>query len=114
MYSVDFIPYYGPTYDLITNENCLNFRWFRKNTLILFSITQHGGGALCNLYSDKRGLRFLKQASLEWCEYVFKNCNWCKMIICIIEKPSIERLVKFCGFEKIATINSKFIYIKEK
>lgn len=110
---INFIPYYGPTYNLRTNENYLNFRWLFKNTLILFSITQQGNGAVCHLYSDKRGLKYLKQALLEWYKYIFKNCDWCKMMIGIVEKSSIEKLVKYCGFKKIATINNKFIYIKE-
>jgi len=111
---IKFIPYYGPIYSLKTNENYLNFRWLFKNTLILFSVTQQGNGAICHLYSDKRGLRYLKQAVLDWNEYVFDYYNWCKMIIAIIEKPSIERLVKYCGFKKIITINNKLIYTKEK
>ena len=110
---IKFIPYYGLTYNLRTNENYVNFRWIGEKCLVLFSITKQGSGAVCHLYSDKNGLRYLKQALSEWCEYVFKYCNWCKMVIGIIEKPSIERLAKSCGFEKIAVINNKFIYTKE-
>ena len=110
---IEFILYYGSTYNLRTNENYLNFRWLLKNTLILFSITQQGNGAICHLYSDKKSLRYLKQALSEWCKFVFENYNWCKMIIAIIEKPSIERLAKYCGFKKVFTINNKLIYIKE-
>ena len=111
---IKFIPYYGPTYNLRTNENYLNFRWLFKNTLILFSITRQGNGAVCHLYSDKKSLRYLKQALLEWCKYIFDHFNWCKMIIAIIEKPSIERLAKHCDFKKIIAIDNKLIYTKEK
>lgn len=110
---INFIQYCGPTYGLTTNKNHLVFRWLLSNTLILFSITRRGNGVVCHLYSDKRGLRYLKQAILEWCNYVFKNCDWCKMIIAIPELASIKRLLICCGFTKIITIKNRSIYIME-
>jgi len=110
----NFILYYGPTYGLRTNENYLNFRWLLKDTLMLASITQQGNAAVCHFYSDKRGLKYLKQAVSEWCEYVFKTCDWCKMMLGVVEKPSVEKLMKSCGFRKVAYTKNKALYMKEK
>ena len=109
-----FAIYTGDTEDLLTSETFYNFIWLELNCKILFSVTQQGKAANCHFYSDKLGLRKLEQAINEWCEFCFDLFPWCKMIIGIIEKSSIAKLAEKCGFDKIAFVDNKSIYIRRQ
>ena len=109
-----FMPYAGNTGELRTSENHVNFRWLDNNCHILFSMTVQGKAVVCHFTSNKAGLRKLKQAINEWCEFCFWLLDDCKMIIGIIEKASVFRLAKNCGFKCVASFDDKRICIKEK
>jgi len=106
--------YSGDTGDLRTNGDYWVFRWNNPNCHILFSATRQGKAATCHFTSDKAGLRKLKQAINDWCEFCFWLFDWCEMIIGIIEKISILKLAKSCGFEHIISFGKKHICIRRK
>jgi len=108
----NFILYKGDTGDLVTSDKYLNFKWLNPDCNILFSVTRQGKAAVCHFTFDKKGLRKLKQAANEWCEFCFWLFEWCKMIIGIIVKPSIARFVERCGFQYIGSFGNKRIYVR--
>lgn len=109
-----FIEYTGNTESLPKNDSYIVFKYFDKSCKILFSVTRQGKAAVCHFYSDKPGLRKLKQAILCWCTFCFSIFNWCEMIVGLIEKPSVKRLVTRCGFENAGNFKNIYIMIKER
>ena len=109
-----FAPYKDDTGLLRTNENYDVYIWMHADCKILFSITRQGKGAVCHFTSDKAGLRLIKQALKEWCEFVFWLYEWCEMIIGIIERPSVCRLAEYCGFKLVSKYKNQSIYVREK
>jgi hypothetical protein len=107
-----FEPYSGDLIGLPTSENHLVFRWAEPGCKVLFSITQHGKSASCHFASDKRGLRHLKRAFNEFCEFVFDQYEWCKMIIAKIDRKSVCKLVEKCGFALVLERSNKYIYVR--
>ena len=109
-----FYPYVGDLIGLPTSDKHLNFRWDEPDCKVLFSACQQGNAASCHFASDKRGLRKLKQAINEFCDFAFWLFEWCEMIMAKIDKKSVERLVKRCGFEEMARNKDVSIWIKKR
>lgn len=101
----------GDLLGLPTNDRHINVEWDRPER-ILFSMTQRGDSLSCHFAADPKALRYIKQAINEFCRWAFSLFRWCKMIIAVIEKPSVERIVKKCSFFKIGTIDDKAIYAR--
>ena len=110
--TLKFAIYTGDVGELQTSKNHLNFKWLRSDCHILFSMVQQGKAVTCHFTSDKAGLRKLKQALNEWCEFCFWLLKECEMIIGIIEKASVLRLAKSCKFEHVASFGNKQICIR--
>jgi hypothetical protein len=110
----NFIPYYGDTGKLPTNENHFNCRWNVPGVKVLFSMTRRGNAVVCHFASDKKGRRKLKQAINDFCESVFERCEWCEMIIGPIKKDSIKRLSKKCGFKSAGTKDNISLMIRKR
>jgi hypothetical protein len=112
--SMNFYPYEGDLMGLPADKNHLVFRWADDRCKILFSVCKLGMGASCHFASDKRGLRWLKQAIDEFCGYCFIAFEWCTMILAKTGKYSIGRLISKCGFEKVAIHNGIVAYARCK
>lgn len=98
-----FEPFAGDLMGLPTNENHLVIKWItEKDCKILFSLVQHGKAISGHFASDKKGLRFLKEAIKEFCEFVFSD-NHIEVILAKVIKPSVGRFISQCGFEKVFT-----------
>lgn len=95
----NFIPYYGDTGDLVTNQNHINIRWNQPGSKILFSFTQRGQAIVFHFSADKKGRRKIKQAIMELCNFLFDNFKWCQAIVGPVKKASIVRIGYKCGFE---------------
>lgn len=93
-----FTLYSGHLMGLPTNEHHLVFRWNHPECKVLFSVARRGDAASCHFASDKAGLRLLRQAIKEWCEYVFWLYEWCTMVTAQVVKPSVAKLIESCGF----------------
>ena len=95
----NFIPYYGDTEGLPTNDKHINIRWAYPGVKILFSFTQRGKAIVFHFAADKKGRRKIKQAITELCNFLFDNFEWCKAIVGPVKKASIVRIGYKCGFE---------------
>ena len=98
-----FYEYEGDLMGLPADDNHLVFRWLEPRCKILFSVSRLGDSASCHFASDKAGLRHLKKAINEFCEFCFKSFGWSKMIIAKTKKQSVERLIKKCYFKEVIT-----------
>lgn len=95
--SLKFEPYHGDIGELYAGENYLVFRW-KGPGKILASASRRGDASCAHLACDREGLRHLKQAVSDFVDFVFWLFDWCKMVIAQITRPSVERMVKKCGF----------------
>ena len=109
-----FVLYNGDEYyGLSRDETHDVYRWDGEGR-ILFSITQMGNVVSAHFASDKIGLRHVKPAIKEFCEFVFDACEWCEMITANIGIPSVKRIVGKCGFKYLATVQGLDIYALER
>lgn len=99
---------------LPTNKNHLNFKWLEPDCTVLFSITRQGSGASCHFTADKNGMKKIKQAINDFCEFVFENFVWCKMILAKIQIKKVEEVVKQCSFIWTVTTKKYTLYIRKR
>lgn len=111
---VKFTPYSGNLMGLPITDDHLVYRWVRDDCKVLFSVTRLGDAVSCHFASDKAGLRHIKKAIDEWCQFVFETLNWCTMVIAQIVKPSVARLVEKCGFNPVGEVDGILIYARCK
>lgn len=93
------------------NENYQLCKW-KGDGNIVFSYAKRGKAINANFSSDKKGLRHIKTAINEFCCTVFNQYEWCKMIFAMINKDSVVRLVKKCGFVKLLDFCHGVIYVR--
>ena len=110
---IGFTPYDGDLMGLATNDNHLVFRWNNDSCKVLFSVTRKGDAASCHFASDSDGLKLIGLAIDEFCTFVFSSLIWCKMIIAVIDRPSVCRLVARCGFCYAGDIDNCKIYMRK-
>lgn len=104
----------GDLMGLPTDANHYVYRWLEPECKVLFSATRQGEAMSIHLASDKKGLRRLKQALNEFCEYVFKVFSWCKMIIGKVNRRSIANLVVKCGFSEVYRNKDKSAWVRSR
>jgi hypothetical protein len=109
-----FSLYDGDLIGLPTNEKHLNYRWKEPDCKILFSMCRKGNSASCHLASDKRGLRKLRTAMREFTDFVFKNFEWCEMLVAKIVPNSIKKICEKVGFSYLASTNDYDVYCLPK
>lgn len=101
-----------PGLNIIANANhlCVEYLPARR---IIFSMTQQGNALSCHFAANKNGLRHLKTAINDFCEWAFRQYSWCRMIMAVIKKTSVERLVKKCGFKYVGRYREPiFVYAR--
>lgn len=79
---------------------------------IIASYAQRGNAISVHFASDKKGLRHIKPAINEFCQWAFEKYEWCTMILAMIKIPSVERLVLKCGFSYLTSQNDINIYMR--
>lgn len=97
---------------LPVTDNHMIFRWRHPDCKVLFSVTQMGEAVSCHFASCPKGLRHLKKAIDEWCQFVFQALDWCTMVIAQVVKPSVGRLIEKCGFSQVAEVDGLMIYTR--
>ncbi len=93
------------------DENHIIVEWC-ANGKVVFSMERRGNALCCHFSSDKKGLRHIKQAINDFVELVRDKFDWCKMLIAIINKPSVERVVKKVDFCHIGFVGESKIYVR--
>ncbi len=96
---------------VVQNESYHVVKWPGPGK-IFGSYVRRGEALTVHFSSDKKGLRHIKQAINDFCEWAFHMFEWCKMIIALIEKPSVIRLVEKCGFKKVAVFKKGSAYAR--
>jgi hypothetical protein len=107
---MEFIALRGDDLGVAKTENYRLVETF--NGHIVFSYTKQGEAMVVHFASDKKGLRKLKKAFKAFCEWIFINYNWCRMIIGAIDKESVKRMVSRCDCFHIANCEGLAIYTR--
>jgi len=97
---------------LPTNENHKVFRWHATKSTVFFSAARQGL-AITTHFATKTPMA-LRRAIPEWCEFIFTEWEWCKVIFAKITKKSVGKLIKHFGFDKIAVFNEFTLYSRFK
>jgi len=109
---VDFIPLQGDDLGVLHNENHRIVQTLEGD--ITFSYTQHGKGMALHLAANKSGLKRLRYTLNAFSEWLFKNYD-CKVLIGVINRPSVERIARKCGYKIMATDSNKnMIYMRTR
>lgn len=111
---IRFEEYTGDLLGLPTSANHLNFRWREPDCLVLFSVCQQGKAASCHFFSDKKGLRRLREAIEQWVSFVFWLFDWCDMVIAKVLKKNIGKLLVNCGFCCVAEMGNFSLYVRAR
>ena len=106
-----FYPATGDLQDILINDTTLVYGWEGEGRVIA-SFAQRGNAISAHFSSDKKGLRNLKPAINDFCDWIFYNYGWCTMIFAMIKKPSVERLVKKCWFTYLVSKGDIQIYVR--
>lgn len=94
------------------DSNYRLYRWSSPDCRIYFSAARKGLAITIHLSSDKPGLRRLPAALSEFCEHIFNEFSWCRMIFGIIGPRSIVRLSERCGFQHFLTNDSATVMVR--
>ena len=113
-FQVNFTPYQGDLMGLLADENYLVFRWNEPDCKVLFSVCQKGKAANCHFASDKRGLKKVKKAIGEFCEFVFWIFDWCTMVMAIVDRDSVGRICERLDFQHTLDVEGKKIYVRHR
>ena len=110
---INFKIHKGSVGKLPTSKDHLNFKWLGKGH-ILFSVARQGNAASCHFASDKKGLRHIKQAINEWCDFIRDLFDWCKMIIAKVynSKSGVINILKKCNFLKVWGNDTLSVYMR--
>lgn len=79
---------------------------------VVFSFCQQGKAIVMHFATNKKGLRHLKPAIGEFINWAILSMPWCKMIIGVIERKSVERLALKFGFRAIHSQEGKTAYMR--
>lgn len=77
----------------------LCWRWVKHEVYV--SLMRQEDALFCHFSAGKAAVKHLKQAINEFCGLVFALMPWCNKVMACIKRPSVERLVKKCGFEHV-------------
>ena len=83
-----------------------------KDGHIVFSYTQKGKAMAAHVAADKQGLRYIKQSINDFCDWLFYNYSYINMVLAVIEKKSIERVVKKCNFKYVDNVQGYNVYTR--
>ena len=94
-----------------TDENHLTVLWLGPAD-VMFSYSQRGKAISAHFAADKSGIRHLRMAINDFCEWAFFHYPWARMILAQIKKPSVERLVQKCGFSFVTEHEDIRVYMR--
>ncbi len=108
---MNFIPLQGDDLGVLRNENYRVVQTIDGD--ITFSYTKQGNGMKCHFAASRCALRGLKQAINSFCEWLSNNYQ-CECIFAVVNKMSVDRIVKKCGFRLMAIDDKKQrIYVRD-
>ena len=101
----------GDLLGISTHKNSTCVEWTKKGRVV-FSFAQRGKAISGHFSADRKAIRHIKEAINDFCEWAFKVFEWCTMMIAMIQKPSVERVVKKCGFTFLAASDNTRVYMR--
>lgn len=93
---------------------CFVVEWAEDGKRVVFSFARQGNGITIHLAAGKDALRHLEAALNDFCEWTFWAYSWCEMIFGMIERKSLGRLAKKCGFSYLTNMNELEIYVRSR
>ena len=77
-------------------------------------MTQQGNALSIHFAANKDGLRYIKRAINDFCEWAFIAFDWCDVILGKVNRKSVMRLIIKCGFEQIAIGKNSEVYARSR
>lgn len=105
-----FSPATGDLMGVRQTPNSQYVEW--NNGRVVASYVRKGLGISAHFASDKQGLRHIKSAINDFCEWIFNRYEWCTMILAIMNIESVIRIVKKCGFVPIGSNEDMAVYAR--
>ena len=90
------LPLTGDDLGVYRNDNHVLCEW-QGDGRVVFSATRKGDAIFFHFAAEKKALRQLKLAMLEYIDLVLDSCEWCTMLVTAISKPSVCRLAESVG-----------------
>jgi len=81
---------------------------------VVFSYSQRGNALNVHLAADKSGLKYVKQALNDFCEWGFFMYPSTTMVLGMIKRDSVARLAKKCGFSHLFDQDGLKIYMRPR
>jgi hypothetical protein len=88
--------------------------WRESDCRVVFSYAQQGHAITAHFAAGKESLREVKTAINDFVEWAFYAYEWCRMVFAVIGIPSVERLVRKCGFVPLAQVGIYQVYWRAK
>lgn len=104
-------PFSGNDLNVPRDDNHILCEW-RGNGRIVFSFSMMGNAISAHFASGPKSLRYIKGAIEEFSDHIKVFFPWCTMILANIDRPSVIRLVKKCGFGYVASYGKCTVYAR--
>jgi hypothetical protein len=108
-----FSPATSDLLGVLQTDNTVAYVWSGPGRIIA-SFSQRGNSIAAHFASNKKGLRHIKTAINDFCQWAFDQYKWCTMVLAQIKKASVARLVEKCGFFHVANIKDLTIYARAR
>lgn len=105
-------PLHGDDCDVFTDADHEMVEWADGKCRVVFSYSQVGKAISAHFACRQAGLRKVKTAINEFCEWAFYAYEWCRMIYAVVDTNSSRNVVKKCGFDYLTTRNGYDIYVR--
>lgn len=102
----------GPDLGVARIPEALVVEWVEGDCRVVCAYAKQGLGLAAHFAAEKKSLRRLKDAINDWCEWAMWAYPWCECIFAVIGIPSVERIVKKCGFRALAEVDRYRVYIR--
>jgi hypothetical protein len=87
---------------LMITPNHKVYEWSDNGYRVYFSAARQGNAMPIHIAAPRDSLRCLRVAANEFCEYLFKEHEWCSVVIGAITDTSVVNLAHKCGFVHMA------------
>lgn len=91
-----------------------NYIAVRHISGVCFSFAKRKTAINAHFSASGPGLRKVKEAIEDFCQWAFKSMPWLTAILATIEKPSVARLVEKCAFVYSLDSGKYKIYMRKR
>ena len=87
---------------LCFSDNYRVYEWSKNGYRVYFSAARQGNAMPIHIAAPRDSRRCLRVAANEFCEYLFREYDWCDVVIGAITDTSVVNLASKCGFVHIS------------